>query len=102
MDHRAVGHNRNFTAVAQYLALADLEELRFTIDRNAYAVAARIAHRGRAGMFEHRVEHVAHLAFIFRGHQDDVWHSSQVRDVEQSVMCLTVAAGDAAAVETKL
>src|ERR1051325_4403152 len=102
MDHRAVSHDRDFTAVAKYLAFADLEQLGFAIDVNADAVATRISHRRRTRVLEHRVKHVAHLAFIFRRHHDDVRHWSQVSDVEQPVMCLPVTAGNAAAVETKL
>src|ERR1051325_11813278 len=102
MDHRAVSYDGDFTTVAQDLTFADLEQLRCAIDGNADAVAARITHRGRAGVFEHRVEHVAHFAFVLRRHHHDVWNRPQVSDVEQSVMCLPVAAGNAAAIETKL
>src|SRR5919205_1423191 len=102
MDHRTVSNYRDFTAVAQYLAFADLEQLGFAIDRNTNAIAARITHRCRAGVLEHREHHVAHFAFIFRRHHDDVWHRPQIRDIEQAVMCLSVATGNAAAIETKL
>ena len=53
-------------------------------------------------MFQHREEHVAHFAFVFRRHEDDVRHWPQVRDVEQAVVRLAVAAGNAAAIETEL
>src|ERR1051325_4025854 len=102
MDHRTVSHDRDFTAVAQDLAFPDLEQLRFAIDRNADAVATRISHRSRSRVLQHRVEHVAHLAFILRRHHDDVWHWPQVSDIEQSVVCLAVTTGDAAAIETKV
>src|ERR1043165_675924 len=102
MDHRAVSHDRDFTAVAKYLAFADLEQLGFAIDVNADAVATRISHRRRTRVLEHRVEHVAHFAFVLRRHHDDVRHWSQVSDVEQPVMGLPVTTGNATAVETKL
>ena len=53
-------------------------------------------------MFRHGEEHVAHFAFVFRGHQDYVRHSAQISDVEQPVMRRAVAAGDSSAIETEL
>src|SRR6185369_4338405 len=35
-------------------------------------------------------------------HHDDVWDRTQLRDVEQAMMRLPVAAGDTAAIETEL
>ena len=69
---------------------------------DADAVAARVTHRRRTGVLDHREQHVAHLAFVFRRHQDDVRHGAQIRDVEQAVMSLSVATGDTAAVHAKL
>src|SRR6185369_5631133 len=82
MDHRAVSNNRYFATIAQYFAFTDFEQFGFTIDRSADAVAARITHRGWADMLQHREQHVAHLAFVFRRHHDDVWHWSQIGDIE--------------------
>src|SRR5215213_11029262 len=102
MDHRTVSNNRDFTAVAQYFAFANLEQLGFAVDISANTVAARVTHRCGARMFKHREHHVAHLAFILWRHHDDVWYRSQVRDIEQAMVCLSVATGNAAAIETKL
>src|SRR5215213_8880806 len=102
MDHRAIRHDGDFAAVSQNFALSDLEQLGLARDVGADAVAARIAHGGWSIVLQHREEHVAHLAFVFRGHDDDVRYGAKIRDVEQAVMCLAVAAGDAAAIETKL
>src|SRR5687768_14924968 len=102
MDHRAVSNNRDFTAVSQYFTFTDLEELWFTIDHCSDAVATRVAYGSRSGVLNHREHHVAHLAFVFRRHDDDVGDGTHVSDVEQAVMSLSVTAGDAAAVETKL
>src|SRR5215213_3840059 len=102
MDHRAVSDDCYLTTIAQYLALSDFKQLRLTVDWNADAVAARVAHRCWSIVLQHRKHHVAHLAFIFRRHHDDVWNGTKIRDVEQAVMGLPVTAGDPAAVETKL
>src|SRR6185369_11503055 len=72
------------------------------VERNADAIATRVTHRCRSNVFEHGKQHVAHFAFIFRRHQDDVGYRTKICDVEQSVMSLAIAAGDAAAIETKL
>ena len=69
---------------------------------SADTVAARITHRGRANVLDHREQHVAHFAFVFRRHQNDVWNGAKVSDVEQPVMRLSIAAGNAATIETKL
>src|ERR1051325_2688144 len=102
MDHRAVSDNRDLTTITQYFTLADLEQLRFAIDRSSNAVPARITHRRRASVFEHRKQHVAHLAFVFRRHQDDVGDRAKICNVEQPVVSLSVAAGNSTAIETKL
>src|ERR1051325_9647975 len=102
MNHSAVSNDCDFTTIAQYLAFADLEQLRFAIDRNTDAVTARVTHRRWTSVLQHREHHVAHLAFVFRRHHDDVWHGAQVRDVEQTMMRLAVAARDTATVETEL
>ena len=70
--------------------------------RHADAVAARVTHRRRADVLDHREQHVAHLAFVLRRHHDDVRHAAQVSDVQQAVMRRAVAAGDAAAVQAEL
>src|ERR1700754_1094741 len=102
MDHRAISNDRDLATVAQYFAFADLEQFRFAFDVRADAVATRVTHRRGSNVFEHRVEHVAHFAFIFRRHHNDVWNASKVRDVQQTVMRLSVTTGNAAAIETKL
>ena len=53
-------------------------------------------------MFDHREEHVAHLAFVFWRHHDYVWHAAQIGDVEQSMMSRSISAGNATTVEAKL
>src|SRR4026209_2075569 len=102
MDHRTVCDDRNLTAVAKYFALANLEQLRFAIDRNTHTVAARITHRSRSSVLDHCERHIAHLAFIFRRHDDDVWHATKVCDIEQAVVSLPVASGDTTAVHAEL
>src|SRR5262249_36489228 len=102
MDHRAVRHNRDLTTVAQYFTFADFKQLRFAIDGNTHAVAARISHRRRSRVLQHRKQHVAHLALVLRGHHDDVWNGAKISDVDQTVVSLSVTTGDTAAVQTKL
>src|SRR5215204_3929739 len=102
MDHGAISNNRYLTTVAQYFTFADLEQFRFAIDRNANAIAARVAHRRRSGVLQHRKHHVAHLALVFGRHKDDVRDRSKIGDVEQPVVSLPVASGDAAPIETEL
>ena len=53
-------------------------------------------------MLDHSEEHVAHFGFVFRGHQDHVRNAAQVCDVEQAVMCRTIPARYAAAIQTEL
>src|SRR5687767_11440982 len=102
MDHCAISDNRDFTSVSQNFSFADFEKLWFPSDIRADAVAARVAYGSRSGVLDHCEHHVAHLAFVFRRHHDDVGNGTHVSDVEQAVMSLSVSAGDAAAVETKL
>src|SRR5690349_17271316 len=102
MDHRAISDDGDLATIPHYLPFTDLEQLRFAIDGNTDPVAARIPHRGWTCVLDHRKQHVAHLAFIFRRHQDDVRNRTQVRDVEQPVVSLAVAAGDATTIETEL
>src|SRR5215211_6748400 len=102
MDHRAIRNNRDFAAITQNLTLADLEQLRFAIDRSSNTIAARVTHRGRASVLDHRKQHVAHLAFVFRRHQNDVGYRAKVSDVEQAMVSLSVTAGNPAAIQTKL
>ena len=49
-------------------------------------------------MLEHGVKHVAHLALILRGHENDVRDTPKICDVEKTVVRWTVSTGDAAAV----
>src|SRR6185503_1182659 len=102
VDHRAVSDDRDLTTITEYLAFADLQQLRLARDINTDAIAARVAHRRRSSVLQHRKHHVAHLAFIFRRHHDDVWNGTQISDVEQSVMRLPVAAGNTTTVKTEL
>ena len=53
-------------------------------------------------MLDHRQHHVAHLAFVLRGHQNDVRIAAKIRDVEQAVMRRAVAADDAGTVHSEL
>src|SRR5687767_14618018 len=101
MDHRTIRNNRDFATIAQNFTLANLEQLRFAIDRNPDPVAARITHRCWTSVLDHRKHHVAHLAFVLRRHYDDVGHAAKVSDVEQAVMSLAITAGNPAAIETK-
>src|SRR5687768_9329311 len=102
MDHCAISDNRDFTAVSQNFSFADFEEFWFPSDICSDAIAARVADGSRSGVLDHGEHHVAHLAFVFGRHHDDVGDRTHVSDVEQAMMSLSVAAGDAAAVETKL
>jgi hypothetical protein len=102
VNHRAVRDNRHLAAVPQNLGLADFQQMRLALDVCADAVAARVAHRGRAYVLQHRVEHVAHLALVLRGHRDHVRHAAQVRDVQEAVVRRPVAADDPRPVHAEL
>src|SRR5687767_15788746 len=102
MDHRSISNYRDLAAVTKYFTLAYLEQLRFAVDGNADAVAARVTHRRRSGVLDHREHHIAHLAFVFRRHDDDVGHSAQICDIEQAMMSLPVASGDTTAIQAEL
>src|SRR5687767_15265245 len=101
MDHRSISNDRNLSAVPQNFTLADLEQLRLTRNVCADSVPARVTHRSRTRVLQHRVEHVAHLAFVFRRHHDDIRDRAKVSDVEQPVMCLSIAPGDPAPIQTE-
>ena len=53
-------------------------------------------------MLDHREQHVAHLALVFRGHQHEVWNAAQICDIQKSVMRWAITAGHTATIETKL
>ena len=102
MNHRAVGDDCDLASVAQEFRLAYLKQLRLSTNVRAHAASARVAHRCGACVLDHRVEHVAHLALVLRGHGDDVRDGAQVGDVEEAVVRRPVAADDACAIHAEL
>ena len=53
-------------------------------------------------MLDHGKQHIAHLAFIFRRHQNHVRHASQVGNIQQSMMRRAVTSGNPAAIQAEL
>ena len=102
MNHRAVSDDSNLSAVAKNLAFADLERLWVALDRYADTISSGIAHRRRPDVFDHREHHVAHFAFVFRRHQDDVGDSSQVSSIEQPMVSWSIATSDATPIQAEL
>src|SRR5215510_3766327 len=102
MHHRAISDNCDLAAVAQQLAFSQLEQARLAIDRSADTVAPGITHRRGTDVLDHREHHVPHFALVFRSHHDNIWNGAKVCDVDQPVVCRTIATGDATAIETEL
>src|SRR6266496_4872616 len=102
VDHRTIRHDCYLTTVSQYFGLSYFQKLWIAIYRGTNPISARVTHRRRTNVFEHRQHHIAHFAFILRRHDNDVWDAAQISDVEQPVVRRTIASRDAAPIKAKL
>ena len=84
-----------------HLGLADRDQRGLRLERNAGAVAARIANRDGAVVMQRREKHVGQLVFVARVEMDHVGDTAQIADVEKTVMRRAVIAREAAAVHAK-
>src|SRR5882762_4824890 len=102
MHHRAICNDSYLTTVAKNFALADFKYLRRSRNVGAYTIASRVTHRRWSYVFHHRQQHVAHLAFIFRRHDDQVGNGAKISDIEQAVVGWAITAGQTTAIQTEL
>ena len=69
------------------------------LHRHARAAAARITHRGRAGMAKAGAEHLPAFVFVGRRHDQHVRDAAQVAEVEAAGMGRAVGPDHAAAID---
>ena len=63
--------------------------------------SARIADGAGAVDGERRRHHVSEFVFIFRRHQHHLGNTAEIADVEQTVVCWAVVAGEAGAIHAE-
>src|SRR5580765_4221999 len=102
MNHGAIGDNGYLSTIPEQFTFSDFEQFRFAGDVCSNTVPSRVSHGRGSVMLKHGEHHVAHLALVFWSHQDNVWHSPKICDVQKTMMRLTVAAGNAATIEAEL
>src|SRR5713226_7199817 len=87
-----------FSAPSHY-PLAKRQRTHLLAYSGARAAAARIAHGRRLIEGESRIEHLAALVLVARGHHHHIGHAAQIGEVERAVMRGPVPAREARAVE---
>ena len=92
-EPRAERQDRDLLALAHDPALADLEPLGRLGQRDAGAVAARIADRDRPGIVQRGgVDHVDQLGLVGRRHHHEIGQGGEIGDVEAAGMGRAVGA----------
>ena len=99
MRRVADGENGDIAAVFQEFRFADVQKPQFGVKRDADAVAARIAHRRRAGVIQRGFQHAPQLIFVFRRHDNHVRQMPQIGEIEDAVMRRAVRAHQSGAIK---